>query len=190
MIGFSKPRTRLLSQIRVLPGLRTPLAGAPLYRRGRLIAGQATLVCALGRTGITRHKMEGDGGTPSGVFSLTGGYFRPGRPARIVSALPLRAIRRHDGWCDDPASPAYNRPVRLPSRYGHEEMWRQDHLYDLVLVISHNLQNRSKGRGSAIFLHLATPDFRPTAGCVALQPGALRKLLPRLARNAKIIIAR
>jgi L,D-peptidoglycan transpeptidase YkuD (ErfK/YbiS/YcfS/YnhG family) len=34
-----------------------------------------------------------------------------------------------------------------------------------------------RGRGSAIFLHLARPDYAPTEGCVALAEPDLRAVL-------------
>jgi L,D-peptidoglycan transpeptidase YkuD (ErfK/YbiS/YcfS/YnhG family) len=92
------------------------------------------------------------------------------------------------GWCDDPASPAYNRLVKLPFSGSHEEMWRADGLYDLVIVLGYNLSPRRKHRGSAIFLHCARDGFPPTAGCIALRLGDLRRLLPRLSKKTVLIV--
>jgi L,D-peptidoglycan transpeptidase YkuD (ErfK/YbiS/YcfS/YnhG family) len=47
-------------------------------------------------------------------------------------------------------------------------MWRDDHLYDLVAVVGYNDDPVVPGKGSAIFLHVAKPDYSPTQGCVAL----------------------
>ena len=71
----------------------------------------------------------------------------------------------------------YNRPVRLPYPARHERLWRDDRLYDVVVVLDYNLARPRPGAGGAIFLHIATPDFSPTAGCIALQPDAMRRLL-------------
>ncbi len=59
-------------------------------------------------------------------------------------------------------------------------MWREDHAYDVVLVLDFNLRPRIRGGGSAIFFHLAHADSRPTAGCLALSGADMLKLLPRL----------
>ncbi|WP_439817334.1 L,D-transpeptidase family protein [Zavarzinia sp. CC-PAN008] len=134
--------------------------------------------CAIGRGGFVVDKREGDGGTPVGTFALRRLCYRADRLAMPSTRLEVRAIRPDDGWCDDPASPAYNRPVRLPFAASHEEMWRDDHVYDLVVVLGHNDDPPVPGAGSAIFMHLARADYAPTAGCVAL---ALPDLLQVLA---------
>ncbi|MGD0634494.1 MAG: L,D-transpeptidase family protein [Beijerinckiaceae bacterium] len=162
-------------------------------RRGHLQAGSITLPCALGKSGISHHKREGDKATPAGSFRLLYGYYRRDRGPRPQSAVPLIALRPDLGWCDDPESALYNTPLTLPARQSHEEMWRQDGLYDLVLVLDYNLDPRRRGKGSAIFLHcartgLAASDLKPTLGCVALPQAVLRRLLPRLARGALVKI--
>ena len=166
----------------MLPKL-TP--GAP--PRGRFFAGATSFPCAVGAGSVTRHKAEGDGASPAGRFQLLGGFFRP-IGARPLAPWPLRPIREGDGWCDDPHSPAYNRAVPLPYPYSCEKLWRNDGLYDLVLVLDYNLWPRRRARGSAIFLHCARADYAPTAGCVALAANDLRRLLLRLAQNAVVVV--
>ena len=156
-----------------------PLAGD--RRRGRLIAGTLVLPCALGRSGVTRRKREGDGASPAGAFRLLGGAFRPDRVARPRCGLGLRAARRADGWCDDPRDRRYNRPVALPCPgVSCEAIWRADGLYDAVIDLDWNRGPIRPGRGSAIFLHVARPGLPPTEGCVALRRVDLMRLLPRL----------
>ncbi|MDR3462828.1 MAG: L,D-transpeptidase family protein [Beijerinckiaceae bacterium] len=167
--------------------------GAGQTRRGHLQAGSITLPCAVGKSGVSHRKREGDKATPAGSFRLLHGYYRRDRGPRPQSAVPLVALRPDLGWCDDPASALYNRPVTLPLRQSHEEMWRQDGLYDLVLVLDYNLDPRRRGKGSAIFLHCARTggapwDLKPTLGCVALPQPVLRRLLPRLARGTIVRI--
>ena len=147
--------------------------------RGTLIAGGLTAPCALGRNGIRRRKREGDGVTPTGCFGLVAVLYRPDRQRRPQTALPTAPLRRDSGWCDDPADRRYNRPVRLPYPGRHERLWRDDHLYDLLVVLDHNLRRPRAGAGSAIFLHLASPDFAPTAGCVAVGETVMRRILTR-----------
>jgi L,D-peptidoglycan transpeptidase YkuD (ErfK/YbiS/YcfS/YnhG family) len=158
--------------------------------KGTLIAGPVLLPCALGKTGRTRDKREGDGATPCGTFALRGGYYRPDRfGARPQAGLPLRPIRPADGWCDDMRDRRYNRPIPLPAPgISAERMWREDGLYDLVLDLDYNRGPIRRGRGSAIFLHCARPGFLPTEGCVALRRADLARLLPRLGRRTRLLI--
>jgi L,D-peptidoglycan transpeptidase YkuD (ErfK/YbiS/YcfS/YnhG family) len=158
------------------------------HRRGRIVAGSLTIPCALGRSGTTRAKREGDGATPVGRFRLLGCFYRPDRGPRPPSRLPTAPVRSSDGWCDDPADRRYNRPVRLPYPARHERMWREDHVYDVVVDIAWNRGPVVKGRGSAIFLHLARADFAPTEGCVAVPRQAIGRLLQRIGPNTRIEI--
>jgi L,D-peptidoglycan transpeptidase YkuD (ErfK/YbiS/YcfS/YnhG family) len=158
------------------------IGGRP--HEGRLIAGSLVLPCALGRGGVVRNKREGDGASPAGRWPLLYFYLRAPAPLR----LPWRRTRPNDLWCDDPRSFLYNKPLRAPSRLGHEEMWRKDALYDAVGVMAYNLRPRARGRGSAIFFHIATDDLSPTAGCVALRARDMARLLPRLGRGVVVLI--
>lgn len=155
--------------------------------RGRLQAGPTMFACAIGAASVSHHKREGDRASPAGKFRLLHGFFKPGIP-RPQSLLPFEPISRVLGWCDDPASPNYNRPTRLPCRARCESLWRDDGLYEVVIVLDYNIKPRQKNRGSAIFLHCARADFAPTAGCVALRATDLRKLLARLARQCMLVI--
>lgn len=132
---------------------------------------------ALGRGGVRADKQEGDGATPAGRLVLRRVLYRADRLAPPRAAVPLEPIAPNDGWCDDPNDPAYNRPIRLPSTARHEELWRQDNLYDIVGVLGWNDAPVVRGRGSAIFLHVARPDLSPTDGCVALRLEDLRSVL-------------
>ena len=145
--------------------------------RGLLRCGPLLLPCALGRSGVTRLKREGDGATPAGRLRLEYLNVRRDRLLGPRTPLPARAMRPNDGWCEDARHGRYNCPIRLPSAAGHETMWRDDRLYDVVGVLDWNLRPRIRGRGSAIFLHLCRPGFAPTAGCIALRPGDLNRLL-------------
>lgn len=156
---------------------------APLYRlivsRGHLIAGEQRLRCAVGRGGIRRDKLEGDGATPAGIFPLRQVLYRADRVGAMASALPVRALAPDDGWCDDPADARYNTAVTLPCAARHEALWRADHLYDVIVVIGYNDAPVIAGKGSAIFLHVAQPDFSPTEGCVAISLPALLNVVRR-----------
>jgi L,D-peptidoglycan transpeptidase YkuD (ErfK/YbiS/YcfS/YnhG family) len=157
--------------------------------RGVLRCGSFTAACALGRGGVRHLKREGDGGTPAGRHRLLSLYVRRDRLPGPRSRLPMRAMRRNDGWCEDVASGNYNRALRLPSPAGHETMWRDDRLYDIVGVLDWNVSPRIRGRGSAIFLHLARSGFAPTAGCIALRLQDLKRLLACAGRRPEFLVA-
>lgn len=163
-----------------------PRPGRPTL--GLLTCGNLVLPCALGRSGTTRFKREGDGATPAGHFALLGGRRRADRAPPPPGPFVLRPTKPHDGWCDDVTDGRYNRAVRLPFAGSHEELWRDDHLYDVMIVLDANFRRRVIGRGSAIFFHLAKPNFEPTAGCVALRPDDMRRLLAELGRKPVMVI--
>jgi L,D-peptidoglycan transpeptidase YkuD (ErfK/YbiS/YcfS/YnhG family) len=135
---------------------------------GTLTSSQRRYRCALGRNGIRHDKREGDGATPAGCYPLRRLLFRPDRLAPPATGLMVAALAGDDGWCDDPAHADYNRPVTLPHPGRCERLWRDDHLYDLVIVLGHNDDPPIPWLGSAIFVHVAAPDYAPTEGCVAL----------------------
>ncbi|MCR9175039.1 MAG: L,D-transpeptidase family protein [Alphaproteobacteria bacterium] len=137
--------------------------------------------CALGRSGITEAKREGDGGTPPGRYPLRSLFYRPDRAPPPPGRLHPIPLQRDYGWGDDCNHPeTYNRLILLPAASGHEVLWREDEIYDLILVIGYNDAPPIPGRGSAIFLHLARPGLTPTEGCVALARSDLLALLDRI----------
>lgn len=145
-------------------------------------------VCMLGPAGVVREKREGDGATPAGTFPLRAIWYRADRMEQPATVLPLHEIRQHDGWCDAPEDKNYNRPVQLPYPASAERMWRTDGVYDLVIVLGHNDDPVTPGHGSAIFMHIANPEFGPTEGCVALHREDLVTLVNNLTRNSMIEI--
>ncbi len=150
-----------------------PLGG----HQALLRIGGLALPAVLGEAGIRAGKQEGDRATPAGLLVLRRLFYRADRLAAPACAVPREALAPDDGWCDDPAHPDYNRRIVLPHPARHEALWRQDGLYDLAGVLGWNDDPVVAGRGSAIFLHVAPPDGAPTAGCIALQPDALRAAL-------------
>lgn len=144
---------------------------------GWLLASHLHLPCALGHGGIRSIKREGDGATPAGLWPLRCVLYRADRIARPQTALPLARISPGDGWCDAQHDRNYNRPVNLPYPGSHERLWRTDHLYDLIVVLGYNDLPRRSGCGSAIFMHVARPNFEPTEGCIALCRTDLVRLL-------------
>jgi len=158
---------------------------------GIIQAGNLTLRCALGRSGITAFKCEGDGATPLATMPILSGFCKEFIPPHGRCGLPLRKSRIQDGWCDEAGDANYNRPVTLPYPASAETMRRDDALYDIGFVLDWNISTRCQGRGSAIFLHLARQNEKgglcPTQGCIALVSRDMRRLIPYLKRGRKII---
>lgn len=178
MNGKRRPNFRLI-RVSSKPAQRT---------RGFLVAGHQTLPVSLGRSGIRANKREGDGSTPRGRFRLLRLWWRADRTPFPYTGLPSRRIRPDDGWSENPQDRNYNRPVKVPAASGADRLWREDHLYDFIIELSHNTRPRIANRGSAVFIHFAREGFKPTAGCVGLKPSDLRRLLPRLSRHTLIDI--
>lgn len=125
--------------------------------------------CAIGKGGIRAVKREGDGATPTGRFPLRRIFYRADRLAAPAGCADCLAIREDQGWSDDPADPAhYNRLVTLPYPGSHERLTREDGVYDVVVELGYNDDPPVPGLGSAIFLHVARPDYSGTEGCIAL----------------------
>jgi L,D-peptidoglycan transpeptidase YkuD (ErfK/YbiS/YcfS/YnhG family) len=150
---------------------------ATVTPNGTLRLGLELFTAALGRGGLRADKHEGDGATPVGLLPLRYVLYRPDRLAAPSCSVPVRPIGRQDGWCDDPSHPAYNTAVTLPIEASAESLWRDDAVYDIIGVLGWNDAPIRAGFGSAIFLHLARPDYAPTEGCVALASDDLRRVL-------------
>ena len=146
--------------------------------------------CRIGRKGTIAFEdgREGDEKTPLGDYFLRFGLYRADRLPQPKSGLTFRPLRADDGWCDNLDDEAYNRFIRLPYNGSHEKLWREDGVYDVILVMSHNDSPPKAGLGSAVFIHVAQPDDRETLGCVALAPEVMTQLLPQLETGMTVSI--
>jgi L,D-peptidoglycan transpeptidase YkuD (ErfK/YbiS/YcfS/YnhG family) len=150
---------------------------ALVHPDGRLVLRGLVFRAALGRGGVRRDKQEGDGATPAGNLPLRRVLYRADRVRRPDCAVPAEPIAPNEAWCDDIGETDYNRMIRLPHDGHYEELWRQDGVYDVIGALGWNDAPVQRGRGSAIFLHVARPDYSPTEGCIALSIGDLRQVL-------------
>ena len=163
-------------------------ADRPGATRGALHFAGHVVPCALGRSGVALSKREGDGATPIGEWPLRRILYRADRVPLPATTLPAAAIAPDDGWCDAPDHPAYNRPVKHPFPASAERLWREDNLYDFVVVLGHNDAPVVPGAGSAIFLHIARPDFGPTEGCIAVSLPDMLAILGSVQGRAVIAV--
>jgi L,D-peptidoglycan transpeptidase YkuD (ErfK/YbiS/YcfS/YnhG family) len=144
--------------------------------------------CAIGHSGIAEKTREGDGVTPAGIWPLRNVLYRSDRITRPQTILPTVPMEPDQAWCDVPDDPHYNRLVRLPYASLDERLWREDGLYDLIAVVGFNDAPVVAGKGSAIFLHLARPDYGATEGCVALSRDDLIEALAQLRCEDRLIV--
>ena len=155
---------------------------------GYLIYKNSKFRCSLGINGIKNKKKEGDGITPKGIFKLKKIYYRKDKVKNIVTKVKKIKITKNMGWCDDPKSKFYNKLIRLPSKFGHEKLYRKDDIYNLIIILDYNMNPVIKNKGSAIFIHLAKKNYKATQGCVGLKQNDLIKLIKMIKKNQKIKI--
>lgn len=144
--------------------------------------------CALGRGGVRADKFEGDGTTPAGDWALGRVYYRADRLDCPDTKLEVIALQRDWGWCDDPTHADYNRLVTLPHPARHEDLWRNEAVYDVVVEVLYNTNPIQPDRGSAIFMHVAKRGYTPTEGCIALNIDDLLALLQLCNKDAVLSI--
>ena len=144
--------------------------------------------CALGYAGIKKNKKEGDGATPSGIYSLIKIYYRKDKIKKIQSTLKKIVITKKMIWCDDNNSRFYNTQSNLPKEFSYEKLYRKDNIYDIIVVINYNINPVKKNKGSAIFLHVAKKNYKSTKGCIALKKKDLLFILKNITRKTKIKI--
>jgi len=146
--------------------------------------------CALGKNGIKKKTKEGDNITPIGIFKIIKIYYRYDKIKNLKTSIKKIKIKKNIGWCDDPKSGFYNQQIKLPYKFNYEKLYRNDRIYDLLAVLNYNTNPVVKNKGSAIFIHVAKNNYKPTAGCVALKKSNLIKLLQTIKKNTKIKISK
>ena len=144
-------------------------------------------ICKIGFSGISKKKMEGDGVTPLGIFRLLSIYYREDRVGKIFTKLPKYKINRNMGWSDDPKDPQYNKLVRIPRKFGFEEIFRKDKAYDIIITTDYNSNPVVPNKGSAIFIHCDSSSEH-TQGCVSLKKRDILRILPNLSLQSRLIV--
>ena len=145
--------------------------------------------CALGKAGVNKKIKEGDGITPKGVFKITKIYYRADKIKVIKTNIKKIKITKKMGWCDDPVSRFYNQQIKLPSKFSHEKLYRNDDLYDLIAVLNYNTNPIIRNKGSAIFMHVAKSSYKKTEGCITLKKDDLIKIVMQIKKNTKISVS-
>jgi len=155
---------------------------------GYLIFKNYKFRCSFGKNGIKYKKKEGDGCTPKGIFKLIKIYYRKDKIKHLKTKIKKKLISKNIGWCDDPRSKFYNKPIKLPSGFSHEKLYRKDNLYNIIIVLNYNMKPVIKDKGSAIFIHITKKNYKTTQGCLALKQKDLITLVGMVKKNQKIKI--
>ena len=159
-----------------------------LINKNYLTYNKLKVKCAIGKKGIGYKRKEGDLITPTGQFKIKYILYRKDR-VKISTKLKKKIIKKNMGWCDDPKSNQYNKLVKLPFAYNHEKLFKKENIYDIILVLNYNMNPVKKNKGSAIFIHIATNNFKKTEGCVAIKKVNLIKLIKKINPYTKIKIS-
>lgn len=159
-----------------------------IYPSGKLIFKGKEFKCAVGKRGVVRDKREGDGATPAGCFPIRRVFYRADKLSSPETVFEVKALSPEDAWSDDVNRPEYNTFVKLPYSGSHENLWREDDVYDVVAVLGYNDDPPISGKGSAIFIHRARPNCAPTAGCIALALHDLIEILRMAEKDTKFCI--
>ncbi len=159
-----------------------------VVKNGFLICQGQKYKCSIGYNGLTMNKSEGDGCTPLGTYKINKILYRPDKINNHEFSLDSEIIEEWGGWCDDIESDLYNQKIKFPFNHSAEHLYRSDDLYDIICVIDYNLNPIIKGKGSAIFLHVASEDYSPTHGCVAIRKDNLLQIATELEKDSTITI--
>tara|TARA_S200000501_G_C20721278_1_gene698574 strand:- start:309 stop:800 length:492 start_codon:yes stop_codon:yes gene_type:complete len=154
----------------------------------KLIIDKYRIKCAVGKRGIGEKKREGDKITPVGKFKIRSILYRKDRAIRIKSKITKLSIKNNMGWCDDPKSKKYNKLIKFPFKGHAERLYRKDNTYDIILVLDYNTNPVRKGKGSAIFIHVAKKNYTNTLGCIAVNKRNLKKIIRKINKSTIVNI--
>ena len=154
----------------------------------KLILGDYRIKCAIGKRGIGNKKREGDKITPIGKFKIKTILYRKDRISHFKSKINKLSIKNDMGWCDDPKSKKYNKLIKIPFKGSAEKLYRKDNTYDIILVLNYNINPIRKGKGSAIFIHVARKGYKSTLGCIAVNKRSLKKIIKKINKSTIVNI--
>ena len=143
--------------------------------------------CSVGLNGFTKNKIEGDKKTPIGKYSFGKLFVRTDKIKNLNTKFKYIPIRKDMAWSDDSNKSNYNNLIKTKNKH-KESLYRDDNLYDLILVINYNMNPVLPNKGSAIFLHISSDDYKPTEGCIAIAVNDFIEILKTLKPDDKINI--
>ena len=153
-----------------------------------LIYNNKKYKCSIGINGFTNNKVEGDKKTPMGTYSLGELFVRTDRIKNLKTKYKFIPIKSDMAWSDDPNDLEYNKLIKTKN-YHKESLYRADNIYNLILTINYNTNPVIPNKGSAIFLHVSTNDYKPTNGCIGINANDFIEILELIDINEKINIS-
>ena len=159
-----------------------------IIKKKKLIYNHYKVKCAIGKRGIGIKKREGDLITPLGEYKVLNIFYRGDKVTNLKSKIRKIRIKKNMGWCDDPKSKNYNKLIKLPFKFNSESLYRNDNIYDIILVLDFNTKPIKKGKGSAIFIHIAKKNFAATKGCVAIKKIEIKKIVKKIDKKTIVKI--
>ncbi len=159
------------------------------YEKRLLSTDDVSFFCVFGRDGVTTEKMEGDWKTPKGTFPIRKIYYRKDRISDLETTIKCIPLSENDAWCDDPTKKEYNTFIKLPFAGSYENLWREDEMYDIIIVLGYNDSPVIKEKGSAIFIHIAKKNMEYTKGCLAVKKEDMLKLVNKITPETEIEIS-
>jgi L,D-peptidoglycan transpeptidase YkuD (ErfK/YbiS/YcfS/YnhG family) len=145
--------------------------------------------CVFGRDGVTKDKVEGDWKTPIGTFPIKKIFYRKDKIPNLETQIESTPLSPDDAWCDDIEKEEYNTFIKLPFDGSYENLWRDDDMYDIIIILGYNDEPIIKGKGSAIFIHIAKENMEYTKGCLAIKKEDMLTLVKNISLNSEIEIS-
>jgi L,D-peptidoglycan transpeptidase YkuD (ErfK/YbiS/YcfS/YnhG family) len=188
-LANANPQSKHFDQLVVVYNQNAADASASLVglekKKGKWLVQFKAIKASVGRNGIAEKdaKIEGDGKSPNGIFEL-GRVF--GYDMLGPTSLDYRQSTSEDKWIDDAEAEDYNTYVRgntAAKSFEHLKLNSIDYKY--CMVIEYNTKPVVKGKGSAIFFHVADEKYTPTSGCVAISENDMLNYLQWLMPNKK-----
>lgn len=141
------------------------------------VVKQEPIEAGIGKRGfaLPNKKIEGDGKSPTGIFKI-GKLFSYQK--QIETLLENQQTTKEDKWIDDVNSPDYNKHVSgATNAKSYENLLLNTDVYKYCTVIEYNTNPVVKGKGSAIFFHLALNPSFFTLGCVAIKEEYMKLII-------------
>ena len=150
----------------------------------------------VGRSGVAdpKNRVEGNGTTPSGVYSFGMLFGIKDNPGGLQK--DYKKVDNDDYWDGDRYSDTYNQYVKgseMPSswnRNASEHLIDYKYSYNYGVMVNYNVNPTIKGKGSAIFLHCTRPGALSSAGCISIPEDKMIKSLRMIDDNAYIVIVK
>ena len=127
-------------------------------------------------------KIEGDGRSPAGIFNLISAFDYASLDEMKDLKINYIPISEMLECIDDIKSKYYNQiilrnEIENVDWQSSEKMFFANIWYEQGIIIEQNINPIRKGNGSCIFIHNWASADETTAGCTAMDPNNLKKII-------------